>query len=164
MFRAILIALMAMPATAMIDHAEYGQPVKTQKSEKKHKYKSKRRSHNNQLKCMADNIFFEAGNQKKKGKIAVANVTMNRVKDSRWPDDVCSVVYQRYQFSWTHLRRNHNAPKNDSYKQSMKIAKLALSGALKDVTEGARFYHADYVNPRWKLKRIKKIQTHIFYK
>ena len=47
-----------------------------------------------QLECMARNIYFEANNQSKAGMIAVARVVINRVKDRRFPDTVCKVIYQ----------------------------------------------------------------------
>ena len=52
--------------------------------------------------CLAQNIYFEAGNQPFSGKLAVANVTLNRVSDTQFPDTVCDVVYQtkKYKPSW----------------------------------------------------------------
>ena len=48
----------------------------------------------NELYCMAQNIYHESGNQSKTGMIAVAHVTMNRVRDSRFPNTVCEVVFE----------------------------------------------------------------------
>ena len=47
-----------------------------------------------ELHCMAQNIYFEAGNQSKTGMIAVAQTTMNRVRDRRFPNTVCEVVFE----------------------------------------------------------------------
>ena len=44
--------------------------------------------------CMAQNIYFEARHESMIGKIAVAHVVKNRIKDKRWPDTVCKVVKQ----------------------------------------------------------------------
>ena len=44
--------------------------------------------------CLAENIYFEARGESFKAKIAVANVTRNRVEDSRWPSTYCAVVQQ----------------------------------------------------------------------
>ena len=56
------------------------------------------------LKCLADNVYYEAGNQSERGKMAVAAVTLNRVNSGIFPSDVCSVVHQKSrgvcQFSW----------------------------------------------------------------
>jgi len=97
-----------------------------------------------QIQCLAENAYFEAGNQSTKGKIAVTNVVMNRVEDKRFPKTPCGVVYQRTkrvcQFSWVCL------------------------GNIGDVTKGAKFYHANYVSPGWNLRRVITIGDHIFYR
>ena len=48
-----------------------------------------------EVKCLAQNIYWEARNQSIQGMYAVADVTLNRVKDKRWPSTVCEVVKQR---------------------------------------------------------------------
>ena len=49
---------------------------------------------NKQLLCIAQNIYWEARNQPFRGMVAVGQVTMNRVKDKRFPDTPCEVVEQ----------------------------------------------------------------------
>jgi spore germination cell wall hydrolase CwlJ-like protein len=121
------------------------------------------------LECMARNIYFEAGIEDRKGKIAVANVTMNRLKSRHYPDSVCRVVYQRNRkscaFSWTCDAKSNRPPNNALYRESLQVARLALSGALRDVTGDADHYHADYVKPRWRKhdKLSARIGRHIFY-
>jgi len=53
--------------------------------------------------CLAQNIYFEAGNQPLAGQIAVANVVLNRVEHDKFPDSICGVVYQtkEWRTSWT---------------------------------------------------------------
>jgi spore germination cell wall hydrolase CwlJ-like protein len=125
-------------------------------------------TNNRELKCLADNIYYEAGNQSTQGKLAVADVTLNRVKSPKFPKTVCSVVYQRTkrvcQFSWV-CERNKNVRSAQQYTQSKKVAeKVLLSGANSGILgRNVLFYHADYVNPRWNLKRVAKIGDHIFY-
>lgn len=122
------------------------------------------------LVCMARNIYFEAGIESTKGKIAVANVTMNRVRSKHYPKSVCDVVYQKNRrtcaFSWTCDRKSNTPPNNRIYEESMQIARLALSGALKDVTGEADHYHATYVKPSWsmEMEQKTKIGRHVFYK
>ncbi|NBO71116.1 MAG: hypothetical protein EBU66_04360 [Bacteroidetes bacterium] len=124
-------------------------------------------ANNRELKCLADNIYYEAGNQSTKGKLAVAAVTINRVKNPRFPKSVCSVVYQRTrgtcQFSWTCMRKY--TPNPVRYAESKKVAeKVLLSGANYGIfNNNVLFYHADYVNPGWNLRRVAKIGDHIFY-
>ena len=45
--------------------------------------------------CLAKNIYYEAGGEPEEGKVAVAMVTINRVRDGRFGKTVCSVVDQR---------------------------------------------------------------------
>lgn len=122
-----------------------------------------------QIQCLAENTYFEAGNQSTKGKIAVNNVVMNRVNDpaGRFGKNACAVVSQRHggtcQFSWKcEGRKKIRSMKQ--YAESRKIAEQVYLGNYGDVTHGAKFYHATYVNPGWNLKRIAQIGAHIFYK
>lgn len=129
--------------------------------------------------CLADNILFEAGNEPEAGKIAVAIVTMNRVKSGNYASSVCGVVKQKTngtcQFSWWCEDKPRNASitrKLTSGHQEMynSIRDLAMfvylnNDKVKDITNGATYYHADYVQPGWRhLKKTVKIGRHIFYK
>lgn len=120
-----------------------------------------------QIQCLAENAYFEAGNQSTKGKIAVTNVVMNRVEDKRFPKTPCNVVHQRArgvcQFSWVceGKKRIHDAA---LFARARKVAEDVYLGNVGDVTSGAKFYHANYVNPGWRLQRVKVIGAHIFYR
>jgi spore germination cell wall hydrolase CwlJ-like protein len=126
-----------------------------------------------QLGCLARNIYYEAGREPFEGKVAVAQVTLNRVESGKFPDDICKTIYQKNivyekvicQFSWACDRDAGRPPNNDSYTESMEVAKKVLLEdfrlpALKD----AMYYHADYINPGWHKERLVKIGHHIFYK
>jgi spore germination cell wall hydrolase CwlJ-like protein len=125
------------------------------------------------LDCLAINIYREAGNEPFEGKVAVAQVTLNRVNSNKFPKDVCSVVYQKSrftervvcQFSWYCDSKHRNRPVNEkAYEESYRVAKMVFLEDFKlESIQNALYYHADYVNPNWKLKRITKIGTHIFY-
>ena len=45
--------------------------------------------------CLAKNIYYEAGSEPEEGKVAVAMVTINRVRDGRFGKSICLVVDQR---------------------------------------------------------------------
>jgi spore germination cell wall hydrolase CwlJ-like protein len=126
-----------------------------------------RLANNRELKCLADNIYYEAGNQSTQGKLAVAAVTINRVNSPKFPKSVCSVVYQKSrgvcQFSWV-CQRNR-APSGTMYAEAKRVAeKVLFAGANHNVLgKNVLFYHADYVNPGWNLRRVAKIGDHIFY-
>jgi spore germination cell wall hydrolase CwlJ-like protein len=132
-----------------------------------------------ELECMTKNIYFEAALESTAGKLAVAQVTLNRVKSRHFPNTVCSVVKQgrhhesgfpvrdRCQFSW-YCDGKHDTPSmGKMWGESQKVAIYVLENAkLLDITDGATHYHADYIeNPRWAIARHKTMQidTHIFY-
>jgi len=126
-----------------------------------------------QLTCLARNIYYEAGNEPFEGKVAVAQITLNRVNSGLFPNDVCQVIYQKNvfyekvvcQFSWycdreAMVRLIHKG----NYDESMEAAKkVLLEGFRLPSIKDALFYHADYVNPGWRKERVAKIGRHIFY-
>ena len=120
-----------------------------------------------QIQCLAENAYFEAGNQSTKGKIAVTHVVMNRIKDERFPKTACGVVYQRSrgvcQFSWVCQGRKRIHDMN-VFAEAKRVAEDVYLGNTIDVTRGAKFYHANYVHPHWGLTRVAVIGAHIFYK
>lgn len=117
--------------------------------------------------CMAKNIYFEARNESLKGQMAVALVTLQRVKDPRYPNTVCDVVYDNKQFSWFSDGLS-DRPRNISKWKDIALlasAMLDTDTAVHDFTYGSTHYHADYVSPYWTDYMIlkAKIDTHIFY-
>jgi spore germination cell wall hydrolase CwlJ-like protein len=122
-----------------------------------------------QIDCLADNIYHEARSEPEKGKVAVALVTLNRVEDPRFPKDICGVVKQKTQgtcqFSWFCTPVTSNK-RSDSYQSAKEVAVYVYANyeKLHDITKGALYYHADYVNPGWKLQKTVTIGRHIFYK
>ena len=123
-----------------------------------------------QIDCLAENIYREAAYEPKEGWAAVAFVTLNRVRSGNYASTVCGVVYQKtgdiYQFSWVGMQNRLHKINNMVYNDILDVATTMYMNhsKLKDVTEGATYYHADYVNPGWKLEKTKKIGQHIFYK
>ena len=126
-----------------------------------------------QLSCLATNIYREAGNEPFEGKVAVAQVTLNRTQNPNFPKDVCGVVYDKTvvmkkvvcQFSWHCDSAARTRPINkEAYAESYEVAKkVLLEGFRLSTLNNALYYHADYVNPKWGKQRIAKIGAHIFY-
>lgn len=130
--------------------------------------------------CLAKNIYWEASNEPLRGKKAVAQVTVNRTADERFPADICGVVYERdkvkvkgrvktiCQFSWTCMPVKNKTPRNEEeWDEAIRIAKkFVLDSHELPELEEALFYHADYVRPRWakRMIKIEKIGAHIFYR
>lgn len=126
-----------------------------------------------QHRCLTEAIYFEAGNQDLKGKIAVANVIVNRAKHHK--KDVCWVINRPKQFSYKQMRafkRQQIDMRNPDTRAAMNgassVSYRVLRGKVKDVTMGARFY----INPAyatdfsWSKVFVKtvKIGDHVFYR
>lgn len=121
-----------------------------------------------QIQCLAENAYFEAGNQSTKGMIAVTNVVMNRAKDERFPSTACAVVHQKAsgvcQFSWV-CEGKKKIRDWALFEKTKKIAEHVYIGNYGDVTHGAKFYHANYVSPGWRnMTHVATIGDHIFYR
>ena len=123
------------------------------------------------LQCLAKNVYFEGRNQPWVGQVAIAQVTLNRVKSLAFPSTICEVVRQKKrnicQFSW-YCDGKSDQPKDiKDYDQATDVAIQVYSGTIPDVTEGALWYHATYIRrPFWaySMKEMVKINEHIFYK
>lgn len=123
------------------------------------------------IKCLTDNIYYEARNQPLEGKVAVAFVTLNRVASRKFASDVCGVVYERKvahicQFSW--VCKKPKGIETQAYQEAKHIARYVAKGYNKhisDPTYGALFFHAVYVKPAWRKHFAKTVQIseHIFY-
>ena len=152
-------------------------------------YESVMENRKKQLTCLAKNIYFEARNEPFAGQFAVALVTLNRVRDTSFPDTICKVVYQgihtadgfpkrdRCQFSWYCDGKADIMYNEEAVYLATDIAKLVLdisTGVLGDqmftvdITEGSTHYHATYVDPYWTndrgMAKITQVGSHIFYR
>lgn len=132
-----------------------------------------------QVDCLADNIYFEAGREPDDGKLAVGLVTMNRVKSGLYPATVCDVVKQRRentcQFTWWCISKTkskaiarHFTEEEIKYYNKAQLVALQVylnHDTITDITHGAMFYHATYVSPQWRgMEKTIEIGQHIFYK
>ena len=125
-----------------------------------------------QVECLAQNIYYEAGYEPEKGQVAVAFVTLNRVKSGHFEDDICGVVKQKFkgvcQFTWycENTTRSLTGRAEMVYNDVRNLAVYVYANydKLEDPSKGALFYHADYVNPKWKnMEYLTKIGRHKFY-
>ena len=117
------------------------------------------------VECLTKNIYYEAGVEGRKGKYAVANVTVNRVNDGRWGHDVCKVVYAKKQFSWT-LQKKLPKPNKELWAESHGVAVAVLNGARVAGLQQSLYYHATYITPPKWTKSVEHVLTvgkHKFY-
>ena len=133
-----------------------------------------------QLQCMALNIYHEARSDSTLGQEAVGMVTMNRVYSDKYPDTICYVVYQSHLNSRGNPIRNKcqfslycdgksDVPRDKvKFEEAMTNDKWVMNnyGSERDITGGAVMYHASYVNPYWSKAYTKtsRIESYIFYK
>lgn len=121
--------------------------------------------------CLTQAIYYEAANEPLKGKRAVAQVVLNRLRHPAYPNSVCGVVYEGVndpvcQFSFTCDGSLLRQPMARQWNESRKVAAEALAGTVEPSVGSATHYHADYVLPRWAytLAKIEKIGVHVFYR
>ena len=147
-----------------------------------------------QLYCLAQNVYFEAKSEPLAGQYAVADVVLNRVQDTRYPNTICEVVQEgpikeswktkqhadlseeeriyhpiknRCQFSWYCDGKADTIRDNDAWRIAQIVAyKIVHTEKMRGLTEGATHYHADYVSPSWakQIQLVGSISTHIFYR
>ena len=118
-----------------------------------------------ETRCLAGAVYFESKGESLSGQLAVARVVLARSKSGRFPSSICGVVYQPSQFSFV---RGGKMPRIDTggsnWKNAVAISKIARDGSWKSPVEGALFFHARYVSPGWRLKRMGTIDNHVFYR
>tara|TARA_B100000035_G_scaffold242573_1_gene211067 strand:- start:569 stop:1150 length:582 start_codon:yes stop_codon:yes gene_type:complete len=147
-----------------------------------------------ELYCLAQNVYFEAKSEPLAGQYAVADVVLNRVKDTRYPNTICEVVKEgpikeswktrqhadlpddqrvyfpkrnKCQFSWYCDGKPDTIRDGDAWRQAQIVAyRITYNERHRGLTEGATHYHADYVHPKWAstLQLVGRIATHIFYR
>ena len=174
----------------------FAQPMMAQSSTFQNVVESELYTEVNQpeLYCLAMNIYHEARAELHVGMDAVADVTINRVYDTRYPNTICDVVKdakmkeswktkqypelddsQRVyipirnmcQFSWYCDGRSDAVQDNDSWRMAQEVAyRIVTEKKYRGITEGATHYHATYVSPSWRtsLDLVGRIGTHIFYR
>lgn len=172
-FKSIVATLLLVLTT--LTHRAYAQdiegivsasvqrPVLTQEEEK-------------ELLCLALNIYHEARGEPYEGRVAVAQVSVNRAKDEQFPDSICGVVKQKSrtregrvvcQFSWycTEKGKNIRPLSSEAFQESLDIARRVLFGgyALDSLRE-ALYFHSRAIQPNWSKVRLARIGNHVFYK
>ena len=123
--------------------------------------------------CLAAAVYFEARGELVKGQAAVAQVVLNRVRNPAYPKSICGVVYQnmkwrnRCQFSFACDRIKDRVASREHYEMAEEVALAVTAGRIWLPEVGSStHYHATYVSPRWArtMEKMKKIGSHIFYR
>ncbi len=118
-----------------------------------------------ELRCLATGVYFESKGEPLAGQLAVADVILNRSQSGRFPGSVCSVLTQRGQFSFVRGGKLPSVnPGSKAWKTAVAVARVARAEAWESPTDGALFFHARYVSPRWRLSKVGSVGNHIFYR
>ena len=122
--------------------------------------------------CLALTVYFEARSEPVAGQLAVAQVVTNRVKDERFANNVCEVVYQggetlhRCHFSWYCDGKSDQPFDAAAWDRAKLVASAALAGSGHAELKGVTHYHATYVDPYWtdSMILVATFDTHNFYR
>ena len=116
-----------------------------------------------ELRCLAENVYFEARSESLAGQMAVALVTLNRVNSPNYPNNLCKVIFQPAAFSWT--KNPKPILDMDAWRVAVEIAVAAIKGVIPFNLQSITHYHTTRINPYWasSLKHIKTIGNHKFY-
>lgn len=139
-----------------------------------------------ELYCLAQNIYFESRADNLAGQYAVADVVLNRVNDTRYPNTICEVIQEgpvskwlleekgkrvpirnRCQFSWFCDGKTDVPYEMDEWRKAQEIAyNIQVLSLYRGITEGATHYHATYVDPSWnkRMQHIGRIGAHLFFR
>lgn len=117
------------------------------------------------MRCLASAVYFESKGEPLEGQLAVAQVIMNRVASGRFADDICGVVYQPGQFSFTWDGRSDEPSDSPAWRTAQAVAVIAATDNWREVVPDATHFHATRVSPGWhNLRKISRVGNHIFYR
>ncbi len=120
-----------------------------------------------EMMCLAQAIYFESRGEPLDGQLAVARVIINRAESNAFPDDYCSVVTQRSQFSFVRGGRIPEPNRGTSaWTRAKAIARIAHRELWESPADDALYFHARHVSPRWagRLTARATIENHVFYR
>ncbi len=120
----------------------------------------------NDLFCLAKNIYHESRGESIQGRRAVAQVTLNRVKSPKFRNTICGVVHEPNQFSWANDRtKRWSVPSGKQWTEAQQLAKeILLAGVAVEGMDNVLFFHSKAINPGWRsVRRVAVIGNHVFY-
>ncbi len=127
------------------------------------------------LRCLAENVYYESRGEPLQGQYAVAEVTLNRVASPYFPDTICEVVHEaRWDpirrrmvgaFSWTELD-DRRSPRGAAWREAKAAATAVYDRRHTPVVPRALYYHATYIKPSWARtkKSVATVGNHVFYR
>ena len=117
-----------------------------------------------EMECLAGAIYFESKGEPLAGQLAVAEVIINRTKSGRYPSSICGVVKQPSQFSFVRGGWIPAIKDSPQWRKALAIAHIAVNDLADSPAPQALSFHATYVSPGWRMKRVARVGNHIFYR
>jgi spore germination cell wall hydrolase CwlJ-like protein len=179
----VIVAVVAMLLPGSLDH-RVEPPVQTvsvmMSVPKIHIKNTLHAPQTSELDCLARNIYFEARGEPLVGQIAVAAVTINRVRSERFPNTICSVVWQHWQtasgviicqFSWV-CDAGLGKPFGPGWQQSVDLARSILKSGYNSLLEDfpdfeqVKWFHVADLDVRFSrtMTKVAVIGNHVFFK
>jgi N-acetylmuramoyl-L-alanine amidase len=115
--------------------------------------------------CLAVAVYYESKGEPLAGQLAVAETILNRTRSGRFPTTICGVVLQKSQFSFVRGGVLPGVARGSQmWKTAVAVAHIAQNNLAESSVGSALFFHARYVSPGWKLRRLGSVGNHIFYR
>lgn len=114
-----------------------------------------------ELDCLATAVWFESRGETLEGQLAVAQAVVNRAKSGRWGKGMCGVINAPRQFNFNAARVQRSTA---TFTTALAVARIAAAGLWHDIAAGAHSFHAARLNPGWRLTRVARIGSHVFYR
>lgn len=114
-----------------------------------------------ELDCLATAVWFESRGETLEGQLAVAQAVVNRAKSGKWGKGVCGVIKAPRQFNFNAARVQRSTA---TFTTALAVARIAAAGLWHDIAAGAHSFHAARLNPGWRLTRVARIGSHVFYR
>ena len=120
--------------------------------------------HKQDVKCLAIAMHKEARGEGREGMLLVGNVVLNRANKHK--KGVCSVVYEKGQFSWVKGKKERHTVSKEALDLSHWLLAQEEVGSRVDTSKGATFFHNKHIRPMWarRMQLVKRYKGHLFYK
>lgn len=114
--------------------------------------------------CLAKVIYYEARGEPLQGKLLVAATAINRTKSARFPNTVCEVIYQPWQFSWT-MDPKRKVRDLDAWDAALELSYKILYTTRYKLNQHVMYFHNHTVAPVWAStkKIVAQIGNHTYY-
>lgn len=118
-----------------------------------------------EIRCMALNIYHEARGESFAGRVAVGYVVLNRMASPLFSArTACGVIYQKNQFHWVHLKKDHTPRDREAYAEAEEIALLVMQRMVDNPIDNSLFFRGGaWKNRAYNQRWVATLGNHAFY-